>query len=82
MLKLCPIGQDGSAFFTFLFFFLHRLPRLLRLLLSEEDQTDRRVLVVMADRLWAHYVNHAHEVVTTLKRDSDSEDARREEEAV
>jgi hypothetical protein len=49
MLKLCPRGQEGSPFFTF--FFLHLLPRQLRVLLSDEDHTDWRALVVKADRL-------------------------------
>jgi hypothetical protein len=40
------------------------------------------VLAEEADRLWVHNVNHGHEVVTTVKPDIDSEDARREEEAV
>jgi hypothetical protein len=72
MLKLCPRGQEGSPFFTF--FFLHRLPRQLRVLLSDEDHADRRALAVKADRLWAHNAQHAHDIVASVSRASDDEE--------
>jgi hypothetical protein len=73
MLKLFPRGQEGSAFFTF--FFLHRLPMQLRVLLSEEDHTDRRALAEKADRLWAYNAHHTPDVVAVISRDSDSDEA-------
>ena len=54
MLKKCPRGQEDSPFFRYLF--LHRLPRELRVLLSDVDGTDHRVLAERADHLWSHYV--------------------------
>ena len=52
ILKLCPRGQESSVFLTFIF--LHRLPRELRVLLSEVDHADRRGLAEKADHLWSH----------------------------
>jgi hypothetical protein len=77
-----PKGSREASIFHLPLIFPHNLPRLLRLILSEEDNTDRRVLAEEVDRLLVHNVNPGHEVVTTLKRDSDSEDARRKEKAV
>ena len=71
MLKLCPRGQEDSAFFTF--FYLHRLPRELRVLLTEEDFTNRRALAEKADRLWAHNAKHGGEFVAAIGGDSDDE---------
>jgi hypothetical protein len=72
MLKLCPRGQEGSPFFTF--FFLHHLPHQLRVLLSDEDHTDRQALAVKADRLWAHNAQHTHDVAATVAQASDDEE--------
>jgi hypothetical protein len=52
MLELCPAGQDTSPFFTCCF--LQRLPRELRILLSEADLTDLKRLTERADALHSH----------------------------
>jgi hypothetical protein len=52
MLELCPAGQNTSPFFTCCF--LQRLPRELRILLSEADLTDLRRLTERADALHSH----------------------------
>ncbi len=72
MLKLCPRGWETSPFITF--FFLHRLPRKLRVLLSNEAHTNKRAVAVKADRLWALNMQHAHDTVAVVAWDSDMED--------
>ena len=52
MLELCPTGQDKLPFFTCCF--LQRLPRELRILLSEADMTDLKRLTEQADALHSH----------------------------
>ncbi len=42
MLRLCPRGQENNAFFSCLF--LNKLPRELRILLSEADMADMQAL--------------------------------------
>jgi hypothetical protein len=59
MVRLCPRGQEDSVFFTYCF--LHRLPRELRVLLTDVDHTDRRALSLRADDLWAHSARSAHD---------------------
>jgi hypothetical protein len=68
MLKKCPRGQEDSPFFRYLF--LHRLPRELRVLLSDVDGTDRRVLAERADHLWSHNVRgHSDTVAAAVPED-------------
>jgi hypothetical protein len=71
MLRLCPRGQEGSLFFTYLF--LHRLPRELRVLLTDIDHTDRRVLADKADQLWAHYSKSSHGAIHAVEGDSEGD---------
>ncbi len=52
MLKLCLREQEDSAFFSF--FYLHKLPRELHMLLAEEDFSNRLALAGKTDHLWAH----------------------------
>jgi hypothetical protein len=61
MVRLCPRGQENSVFFVY--FFLHRLPRELRVLLTDVDHQDRRALALRADDLWAHNVRGVHDSV-------------------
>jgi hypothetical protein len=65
MLRLCPRGQESSLFFTYLF--LHRLPRELRVLLTDVDHNDRRLLSERADQLWAHYAKRSHSTMACLE---------------
>jgi uncharacterized membrane protein YgcG len=64
MVRLCPRGQEDSVFFTYCF--LHRLPRELRVLLTDVDHSDRRSLAVRADRLWSHNFRSAHDSVNAV----------------
>jgi hypothetical protein len=47
MLRLCPRGQENNAFFNCLF--LNKLPRELRILLSEAEMVDKQALGARAD---------------------------------
>ncbi len=64
MLRLCPRGQENNAFFNCLF--LNKLPRELRILLSEADMADKQALGARADLFAAHNSKQAHEVVAAV----------------
>jgi hypothetical protein len=63
MLEICPRGQEKNKFFLFLF--LQRLPRELRVLLGD-DFADPRDLAAKADRVWAMHV-HDHGSVAAVQ---------------
>jgi hypothetical protein len=63
MLRLCPRGQE-NAFFNCLF--LNKLPRELRILLSEEEMADKQVLGARADLFAAHNSKQAHDMVAAV----------------
>ncbi len=52
MLRLCPGGQENNPFFNCLF--LYKLPRELRILLSEAEMADKQALGTRADLFAAH----------------------------
>ncbi len=52
MLEFCPAGESSAAVFAFLF--LHRLPREIRVLLSEDDPANMRAIADKADRHVPH----------------------------
>ena len=64
MLRLCPRGQENNAFFNCLF--LNKLPRELRILLSEADMADKQALGARADLFTAHNSKQAHDVVAAV----------------
>ena len=64
MLRLCPRGQENNAFFNCLF--LNKLPRELRILLSEADMADKQALGARADLFAAHNSKQAHDVVSAV----------------
>jgi hypothetical protein len=59
MARLCPRGEENSTFFTYCF--LHRLPREIRVMLTDVDHGDRRALAIRADQIWAHNGRYAHD---------------------
>jgi hypothetical protein len=61
MLRLCPRGQKNNAFFNCLF--LNKLPRELRILLSEADMADKQALGARANLFDAHNSKQEHDVV-------------------
>jgi hypothetical protein len=67
MNKLKP--ADDKQFFAY--FFLNRLPREVRILLSQEPVSDMRALAAKADALMALHVPHQHEVAAVAPQDSD-----------
>ena len=71
MLRLCPRGQENNAFFNCLF--LNKLPRELRILLSEADMADKQALGARADLFAAHNSKQAHDVVAAVAAVSLSE---------
>jgi hypothetical protein len=67
MLRLCPRGQENNAFFNCLF--LNKLPRELRILLSEANMADKQALGARADLFAAHNSKQAHDVVAAVAAD-------------
>ncbi len=64
MLRLCPRGQENNAFFNCLF--LNKLPRELRILLSEAEMADKQALGARVDLFAAHKSKQAHDVVAAV----------------
>jgi hypothetical protein len=58
MLEYCPTGESTTAVS---YLFLQRLPREIRVLLSEDDPADVRAIADKADRLIAMHVPQGHE---------------------
>jgi hypothetical protein len=72
MLELCPRGKKKNKFFLFLF--MQRLPKELRVMLTEEDLKEPRDLANKADRHWAMLSHQSHGMVAALSL-TDSEDS-------
>jgi hypothetical protein len=53
MLQLCPAGESATKLFRYLF--LQRLPRELRIMLSEDGVSPIAALAARADQLWSHH---------------------------
>ena len=64
MLENCPTGEDKTKFFAF--FFLHRLPQELRIMLGEDDHADVHAVAAKADRLWALHGHRQHGAVAAV----------------
>jgi hypothetical protein len=64
MLRLCPRGQENNAFFNCLF--LNKLPRELRILLSEAEMADKQALGARANLFAAHNSKQVHYVVAAV----------------
>jgi hypothetical protein len=71
MLELCPRDQHCSPFFFY--FFLQRLPREIRVLLSEESPADIRKVAEKADRLMVLHCPQHHDTVAALSYSSEDE---------
>ena len=72
MMEFCPAGHESSPFLAF--FFLHRLPRELRCLLSDADMSDLRLLAEKADRLAALHSHHDFDAVAAVDGGSSDSD--------
>jgi hypothetical protein len=64
MLEICPRGEEKNKFFLFLF--LQRLPRELRVMLAEENISEPRDLAAKADRHWAMLNHQTHGLVAPI----------------
>jgi len=53
MAQLCPAGETATKLFRYLF--LQRLPRELRIMLSEDGASSIELLAERADTLWSHH---------------------------
>jgi hypothetical protein len=71
MLEFCPAGESITAVFAYLF--LQRLPREIRVLLSEDDPADMRAIADKADRLIAMHVPQGHDACATVSPEDDWE---------
>jgi hypothetical protein len=71
-MRICPRGEENSTFFNC--HFLQKLPRELRVLLSEADMSEKRQLSGRADQIWAHHVQHHHDLVATVAVEQETED--------
>ncbi len=67
MLEFCPAGESSTAVFAFLF--LQRLPREIRVLLSEDNPADMRAIANKADRLIAMHVPQSHDTCAAVAAD-------------
>jgi hypothetical protein len=71
MLEYCPAGESITAVFTYLF--LQRLPREIRVLLSEEELADVRAIADKADCLIAMHVPQHHDACAAVASGEDSD---------
>jgi hypothetical protein len=72
MLELCPRGQEANEFFLFLF--LQRLPKELRIMLGDDPDHDARALAAKADKLWAYHSHQQPGSVAAVAASSSDED--------
>jgi hypothetical protein len=71
MLEYCPAGESATAVFAYLF--LQRLPREIRVLLSEDDPADMRAIADKAYCLIAMHVPQGHDACAAVSPLDDSE---------
>jgi hypothetical protein len=72
MLEICPRGEEKTELFACLF--LQRLPREIRVLLSEVDHKDPKALAAQADRHWGLHESPAAAVMPVLAESAGMED--------
>jgi hypothetical protein len=73
MLEYCPVGESATAVFAYLF--LQRLPREIRILLSEDDPADMWAIADKADRLIAMHVPQGHDTCATVSAADEQQDS-------
>ncbi len=72
MLEYCPAGESTPAVFAFLY--LQRLPREIRVLLSEDAPANMRAIAEKADRLIAMHIPQSHDNCAAVAADDVYED--------
>jgi hypothetical protein len=73
MLEYCPVGESATAVFAYLF--LQRLPREIRVLLSEDNPADMRAIADKANRLIAMHVPQTHDTCATVSAAEEQQDS-------
>jgi hypothetical protein len=73
MLEYCPARESTTAVFAFLY--LQRLPREIRVLLSEDDPANMRAIAEKADRLIAMHMPQSHDTCVAVAAEETYEDA-------
>jgi hypothetical protein len=73
MLEYCPAGESTTAVFAFLY--LQRLPREIRVLLSEDDPANMRAIAEKADRLIAMHVPQSHDTCAAVAAEDSYDEA-------
>jgi hypothetical protein len=68
MLEYCPAGESTAAIFTYLF--LQRIPREIRVFMSEDDPADVRAIADKADSLIAMHVPQHHNAYDAVTGDA------------
>jgi hypothetical protein len=71
MIEMCPRQHLDSPFF--IYFFLQRLPRGIRVLLAEEDPKDVRRIAEKADRSVVLHVPQHHDAVAAVPLSSNDD---------
>jgi hypothetical protein len=64
MVRICHRGEENSV--SFICHFLQKLPRELRILLSETDMSVKRQLSAKADQIWVHNAQLHHDTVAAI----------------
>lgn len=67
MMQVCPPGEEHSHLFAFAF--LRRLPREVRILLSEDDPANMHAIAEKADRLCSFHVPQHHDTAINAVED-------------
>jgi hypothetical protein len=65
MLEMCPMGHEDGPFFLFLF--LQRLPKELRIMLGDDEYDDMRTLAWKVDKLWSIHNHQQPGVVAAVE---------------
>lgn len=78
MLEMCPANEERTQIFMFLF--LQRLPKDLRLMLGDVEAGDPRAVAAKADRLWACHAKQVHD--STVAAVAEALEEQEEEGAV
>jgi hypothetical protein len=71
MLEYCPVGESTTAIFTYLF--LQRLPREIRVLLSEDDPADVQAIADKARHLIAMHMPQHHKTCAAVAGSENSD---------
>lgn len=72
MLEVCPQNEERTKMFMFMF--MQRLPRDLRLMMGDVEAGDPRAVAARADRLWACHAKQHEVVASTVSEEHTGEE--------